>query len=131
MVPEANMNKLRIASTVIALASAMTFPTWAANTTDVSKDGASNLGSSVTQPANANAPAPSDSKATQSKVRKHPPTAAMDSATPAEKTTTDKSAATKHPPTSQMDRAAPDQKSSTTSSDTSSTGSGTSSMPRN
>jgi len=126
------MNKLRIASTVIALASAVTFPAWAANTTDVSKDGASNLDSSVTQSANGNAAAaPSDSKATQSKARKHPPTAAMDSATPAEKTTTDKSAATKHPPTSQMDRAAPDQKSSPTSSDTSSTGSGTSSAPRN
>ncbi|HKP67601.1 MAG TPA: hypothetical protein VJX31_13300 [Casimicrobiaceae bacterium] len=126
------MNKLRIASTVIALASAITFPAWAANTTDVSKDGASNLDSAVTQPANANATAPADSKATQSKARKHPPTAAMDSATPAEKTTTDKSAATKHPPTSQMDRAAPDQKSSPTSSDTSSTGPGTSAAaPRN
>ena len=122
------MNKLRIASTVITLASAMTFPAWAANTTDVSKDGASNLDSSVTQPANGNATTPSDSKATQSKARKHPPTAAMDSATPAEKTTTDKSAATKHPPTSQMDRAAPDQK-STSKSDSSSTSSDTSSQP--
>ena len=125
------MNKLRIASTVIALASAVTFPAWAATTTDVNRDAASNPDSTVTQPANGNATAPSDSKATQSKARKHPPTAAMDSATPAEKTATDKSAATKHPPTSQMDRAAPDQKSSTTSSDTSSTSSGTSPAPRN
>jgi len=125
------MKRLRIASMVIALGSAVTFPTWAASTTDVNKDGASNLDSPVTQPANANAAAPADSKATQSKARKHPPTAAMDSATPAEKTT-DKSAATKHPPTSQMDRAAPDQKSSPTSSDASSTGPGTSSAaPRN
>ena len=70
------MNKLRIASTVIALASAVTVPAWAADTTDVSKDGASNLDSPVTQPANSNA-APSASKATQSKARKHPPTAAI------------------------------------------------------
>lgn len=125
------MNKLRIASTVFALASTLTFPAWAATTTDVSKDGASNLDSSVTQPANANAATPSDSKATQSKARKHPPTAAMDSATPAEKTTADKSAATKHPPTAQMDRAAPDQKSSGASSDASSTASGTAASPRN
>ena len=125
------MNKLRIASTVIALASAVTFPAWAANTTDVSKDGASNLDSSVTQPANANATAPSDTKATQSKAKKHPPTAAMDSATPSEKTKTDKSAATKHPPTSQMDRAAPDQKSSSTSSDTSAAPGTSSAAPKN
>ena len=125
------MNKLRIASTVFALASAVTFPAWAADTTDVSKDGASNLDSPVTQPANANATAPSDSKAAQSKARKHPPTAAMDSATPTEKATTDKSAATKHPPTSQMDRAAPDQKSSPTGSDSSSTAAGTAPSLRN
>ena len=125
------MNKLRIGSTLVALASAMTFPAWAANTTDVSKDGASNLDSSVTQSANGNPAAPSDAKATQSKARKHPPTAALDSATPTEKTTTDKSGAMKHPPTSQMDRAAPEQKSSPTSSDTSSTAAGTSASPRN
>ena len=128
------MNKLRIASAAVVLASALALPAWAANANDATnKDGASNLDQSVPAAGTA-APGtvPSDSKAAQSKARKHPPTAAMDSATPTEKTTTDKAASTKHAPTSQMDRAAPDQKSPPAAGDATSTGAGPSAAsPRN
>jgi hypothetical protein len=49
-----------------------------------------------------------DAKGAQARSREHPPTAAMDRATPTDKS--DSSASVKHPPTSQMDGATPDQK---------------------
>jgi hypothetical protein len=115
MVPEVNMNKLRIASAVAALTSALALPAWGADPTN---NGAANLDQSATQqsaPATSAAPGDlKDSKAAQ-KARKQTPTAAMDSATPTEKSTekstSGNSAKTKHPPTTEMDRAAPDQKS--------------------
>jgi hypothetical protein len=138
MVPEVNMNKLRIASAVAALTAALVLPAWGA---DATSNGTANLDQQVpstsTQPT---APATSDSatagtqQGSNSKAnpRKHPPTAAMDSATPTEKTPTGKSAATKHPPTTQMDRAAPDEKSpGSTSSDSSTTSSAPASTTRN
>jgi hypothetical protein len=114
------------------LASSLAFPVWAANASDATKDGASNIDQPVQSNATQQAApvtndaaggakqggAKQDSNAA-AKARKQTPTAAMDSATPTEKSTTGKSAATKHPPTTEMDRAAPDQKSpGSTSSDT-------------
>ena len=114
MVPEVNMNKLRIASAVAALTSALALPVWGANATN---DGTANLDQQVPSTATQQ-PAPTTSDSA-TKARKQTPTAAMDSATPTEKSTTGKSAATKHPPTTEMDRAAPDQKSpGSTSPDT-------------
>ena len=124
MVPEVNMNKLRIASAVAALTSALAIPAWGADATNAAKDGASNIDQPVQQgaPDAAKGAAPSDAKTTRANPPKHPPTSAMDSATPSEKTTTDKAASTKHPPTTRMDRAAPDEKSPGTASDADSTG---------
>jgi len=135
------MNKLRIASAVAALTAALALPAWGANTTDATSNSTANLDQPVpstsTQPT---APATGDNatggtqqgSTSKANARKHPPTAAMDSATPTEKTTTDKSAGTKHPPTSQMDRAAPDEKSpGSTSSDSSTTSSAPASTTRN
>lgn len=122
MVPEVNMNKLRIASTVAALTSAMTFCVWAAGPTGATKDGASNIDQPVQQAGPTDTTARSDAKTSQANPRKHPPTSAMDSATPSNKTTTDKAAGNKHPPTTRMDRAAPDEKSPATPSDASPTG---------
>jgi hypothetical protein len=51
------------------------------------------------------------SQADQEQAKKHPPTAVMDQATPAEKSTSETGAAPKHPPTSVMERATPAQKS--------------------
>jgi hypothetical protein len=52
------------------------------------------------------------SQADQKKNMKHPPTAAMDSATPDEKPTTSATGTSgKNTPTGAMDRATPDQKS--------------------
>ena len=119
------MNNLRIAAMVAAMTSALALPAVGANAADATNNGAANLdqqvpssasqqpGSDATSGAQQNTPA-------RANARKHPPTAAMDSATPADKATTSKSAATKHPPTTEMDRAAPDQKSpGSTSTDTS------------
>jgi len=113
MVPEVNMNKLRIASAVAALTSALAFSAWGADSTSAAADGASNLDRSAQQSTTADtAQGAASSKSDAAKAadaRKRTPTAAMDSATPTEKSTTD-NASTKHPPTSQMDSAAPDQK---------------------
>jgi hypothetical protein len=106
-----NMNKLRIASAVAALASALALPAWGADPTN---NGAANLDQSATQQsAPATSAATGDLKGSKAaaKARKQTPTAAMDSATPTEKSTSGNSATTKHPPTTEMDRAAPDQKS--------------------
>jgi len=134
MVPEVNMNKLRIASAVAALTSALAIPAWGADATNAAKDGASNIDQPVQQSGTgdgANGTGPTGSNANQAKARKHPPTSAMDSATPPDKTTNAK-ASTKHPPTSQMDRAAPDQKSPGSETDANSTGAGASpATPRN
>jgi len=132
------MNKLRIASAVAALTAAFALPAWGA---DATSNGTANLDQQVpstsTQPT---APATSDGATvgtqpgsnSKANPRKHPPTAAMDSATPTDKTPTGKSAATKHPPTTQMDRAAPDEKSpGSTSSDSSTTSSAPASTTRN
>lgn len=105
------MNKLRIASAIAALTSALALPAWGADPTN---NAAANLDQSATQqstPATSAATGDlKDSKAA-AKARKQTPTAAMDSATPTEKSTSGNSATTKHPPTTEMDRAAPDQKS--------------------
>jgi hypothetical protein len=64
---------------------------------------------------------PSDSKNAQTgqnDAKKHPPTAVMDRATPAEKSRDDAATKGKHPPTSVMERATPDMKSPDSSSDT-------------
>ena len=115
------MNKLRIASAVAALTSALAIPAWGADATNAA---ASNIDQPVQQaaPDAAKGSAPSDAKATRANPPKHPPTSAMDSATPSEKTTTGKAASTKHPPTTRMDRAAPDEKSPGTASDANATG---------
>jgi len=140
MVPEVNMNKLRIASTVAALTSALVLPVWGANAADTN-NGAANLDQQVPSTAmQQGAPATSGSatggtqqgSSPQAKARKQTPTAAMDSATPTEKSTAGKSAATKHPPTTEMDRAAPDQKSpGSTSSDASAPNAAPASTTRN
>jgi hypothetical protein len=66
----------------------------------------------------------SDVKTPPNGVKKHPPTAAMDQATPREKSAPGKSAA-KHPPTAAMDSATPQERSpGSTSSPDSSTQSG-------
>jgi hypothetical protein len=128
MVPEVNMNKLRIASAIAALTSALALPAWGADTTDATNNNPANLDKQVPSTATPQSGAATSDSATggqqgskdQANGDKHPPTAVMDSVTPAGKTTTPKSAAEKHPPTSQMDRAAPDQKSpGSTTSDTS------------
>lgn len=111
------MNKLRIASAIAALTSALALPAWGADPT--TNNGAANLDqqvpSSATQQSTAATSAATgdlkDSKAA-AKARKQTPTAAMDSATPADKSTMGNSATTKHPPTTEMDRATPDQKGS-------------------
>src|SRR5438046_3134429 len=94
MVPEVNMNKLRIASAVAALTAALALPAWGANTTDATSNSTANLDQPVpstsTQPT---APATGDNatggtqqgSTSKANARKHPPTAAMDSATPTEK----------------------------------------------
>lgn len=110
------MNKLRIASAIAALTSALALPAWGADSTS---NAAANLDQQVPSSATQQStPATSaatgdlkDSKAA-AKARKQTPTAAMDSATPTEKSTSGNSATTKHPPTTEMDRAAPDQKGS-------------------
>ena len=51
MVPEVNMNKLRIASAVAALTSALAIPAWGADATNAAKDGASNIDQPVQQAA--------------------------------------------------------------------------------
>jgi len=119
MVPEVNMNKLRIASAVAALASSLAFPVWGATANDATKDAAANLDQPVqTNATQQSAPMTNDASGAvkqdakaAAKARKQTPTAAMDSATPTEKSTAGQSATTKHPPTTEMDRAAPDQKS--------------------
>jgi len=133
MVPEVNMNKLRIAAAVAALTSALALPAWAANANDPQTVGASNIDQPVQQPADTAARAgQSDAKPSQANPRKHPPTSAMDSATPSDKPTSEKPASNKHPPTTRMDRAAPDEKSPAAPSDANSTGPGASAAsPRN
>lgn len=112
------MDKLRIASAVAALTSALALPAWGAGVNDGAKDRAANLDQPLQSMATQQAtPAANDdttagaqdSRGAQATARKHPPTAAMDSATPNEKTTSDRSPSSKHPPTTAMDRAAPDQ----------------------
>jgi len=112
------MKKLRIASAVAALTSALALPVWGATANDTSNS-AANLDQTVpsastqqASPATGNAGATGaqqDSKAARARSREHPPTAAMDRATPTDKS--DSAASVKHPPTSQMDAATPDQKS--------------------
>jgi len=78
------MNKLRIASAVAALTSALAIPAWGADATNAAKDGASNIDQPVQQSGTgdgANGTGPAGSNANQAKARKHPPTSAMDSAT--------------------------------------------------
>lgn len=53
----------------------------------------------------------SPSQSEQNTSDKHPPTATMDRATPAEKSTEEGEHAAKHPPSRAMERALPDQKS--------------------
>ena len=111
------MNKLRIASALAAFTSVLALPALGAGSNDP-PNSAANLDAKVpanaTQPA---APAPDGATGTTNAAgaahanpQKHPPTAAMDSATPTEKTP-DSASAMKHAPTNQMDNAAPDQKS--------------------
>ena len=56
MVPEVNMNKLRIASAVAALTSALAIPAWGADATNAAKDGASNIDQPVQQSGTGAAP---------------------------------------------------------------------------
>jgi hypothetical protein len=72
---------------------------------------------SQTKGADTKAGSPAKNGATKSPPAKHPPTAIMDQATPADKTATETKNPPGHGPTSVMDRAAPDQKSSGAAAD--------------
>jgi len=64
----------------------------------------------------ADATSSGDVKAQSNAGKKHPPTAAMDQATPPSKSASDKSTGAKHPPTAAMDKAAPQERSPGSSS---------------
>jgi hypothetical protein len=117
MVPEVNMSKLKIASAVVALSSVLALPAWSADT-----NAPANLDAQVpatgqpsATPTDGTTGSNSGAGGSRATPQKHPPTAAMDTATPTDKSPT-KAKAAKHPPTGQMDSAAPDQKSPATSS---------------
>src|SRR4051794_4487000 len=83
--------------------------------------------SSTTNATGSDATSAGDAKSQSNVGKKHPPTAAMDQATPPAKSASGKSTDAKHPPTAAMDSAAPQERSpGSTSTSDSSTQSGTS-----
>ena len=72
--------------------------------------------SPATNATGADATSSGDVKAQSNAGKKHPPTAAMDQATPPAKSAPSKSTGAKHPPTAAMDNAAPQERSPGSSS---------------
>ena len=92
MVPEVNMNKLRIASAVAALTSALAIPAWGADATNAAKDGVSKIDQPVQQSGPVT-PRTALARRGRTQTRRSSatsPTSAMDSATPPDKTTNGK-----------------------------------------
>jgi hypothetical protein len=117
------MNRLVLARVLPAIALALALPAWAIGPSDEAKENGAKSSSDQAKPASTGSDA-STSTATQGDMQKaqrqrkgsageqkaHGPTAAMDRATPTEKSDIDDASA-KHPPTVRMDRSTADQKS--------------------
>src|SRR6266487_1683020 len=107
------MDKLHLVAVLPALAFGLALPAWAADSLnkDMQSSTATGQADQVSQES-----ATAEGQASQADQKKHPPTAVMDRATPAQKSPSEIGPSAKHPPTGVMDSATPDEKSPGTSS---------------
>jgi len=128
---EGEMKKSRVAAALSAVTFALVLPSVAYSHGQANNGAASDASaptytaqsSSSTNAAGNDAASSGDLAKSKADVgKKHPPTAAMDQATPPAKSAPGKSSAAKHPPTAAMDSAAPQERSpgSTSGQDSSS-----------
>ena len=114
---EVMMKSAHIAAAVAAAAFACAIPAWAVGPSKEAPDptvqGHANQTheESAATPSKSTSNQPGSPKSDQKTSGKHPPTATMDRAAPAEKSTEEGGNAGKHPPSRAMDRAVPNQKS--------------------
>jgi hypothetical protein len=129
---EGNMKRSGIAAALSAVTFVLGLPALAHANGQLNKAAALDEPQTAQSPATANATgadatSSGDVKAQSNAGKKHPPTAAMDQATPPAKAAPGKSTGAKHPPTAAMDSATPQERSpGSTSAPDSNTQSGTS-----
>jgi len=111
------MKSAHFAAVIAAAALGCAVPAWAVNAGKDVPDSTvqghadqTHQQSAITAPSSKSSDQPAQSQSDQSKSGEHPPTAAMDRAMPAEKSTEEGASGGKHPPSRAMEQALPDQK---------------------